>query len=63
MPKKRNSVGSTLGSSQVYRGGGWIGVSGNCRSAIRRKVIPSDWSGVVGLRVVAVKRSRNGEKA
>ena len=44
-------VGPERGSRRVYRGGGWWGEPGRCRSAIRRYSGPSNRYDYLGFRV------------
>jgi len=42
----------TGGPIRVFRGGGWINDSYDCRSAIRDDIDPGDSDGIIGFRVV-----------
>jgi formylglycine-generating enzyme required for sulfatase activity len=44
--------GPTSGSDRVFRGGSWLSIGGDCRSAYRGYSDPSYWSISIGFRVV-----------
>src|SRR5207244_3072592 len=47
---RRDPPGPSGGSGRVYRGGGWYGGAGGCRSACRGRGVPADRNQRLGFR-------------
>lgn len=47
-----NPIGPSSGSYRVYRGGGWVGSAGGCRSSCRGNWAPGSRGSGLGLRLV-----------
>jgi len=52
LPGGRDPLVSSGGSDRVYRGGGWFGTAGRCRSAFRGRFVPSFRGSSLGFRCV-----------
>lgn len=48
-------AGPSSGSFRVYRGGGWSGDAGNCRSSHRFKIAPDDLYDGLGFRLALIR--------
>ena len=54
-------LGSDEGADRVLRGGSWIGLGGNCRSAYRGRYTPDSRGSVTGFRLARGRQVKRPE--